>query len=68
MDSDGEIRRYAREAEEMAVRSRNDKERASWLGIAQSWLKMLSSRGPSAEDHFENDAPHARHERSKESH
>ena len=56
MDNDGAIRRYAREAQEMAARSRDEKDRASWLRIAQRCLKMLSPRRWSAEDRLENDA------------
>jgi hypothetical protein len=42
MDKDSEIRRHAREAQEMADRSRNEIDRAWWLRIAQGWLNMLS--------------------------
>ena len=42
MDKDSEIRRHAREAQEMADRSRNEVDRAWWLRIAQGWLNMLS--------------------------
>ncbi len=56
MDNDHEVRRYAAEAQEMADRSWTDADRASWLRIAQSWLKMLSPQSGSAEDRFEDDA------------
>jgi hypothetical protein len=42
MNKDGEIRRHAREAQEMADRSRNEMDRGWWLRIAQGWLNLLS--------------------------
>ena len=41
MDKNDEYRKFAREAQDLADRSRNDTGRASWLRIAQSWLKLL---------------------------
>jgi hypothetical protein len=41
MDKNDEYRKYAREAQNLADRSRNPGDKASWLRIAQSWLNML---------------------------
>ena len=55
MENDREIRRFAHEAQEMADRSKNDADRASWLRIAQSWLAMLPPPARSAQERFEDE-------------
>jgi hypothetical protein len=53
MDKYDEFRKYAREAKDMTDRSRNDADRASWLKIAESWLRMLPEPRHSAEQRFD---------------
>jgi hypothetical protein len=60
MDKYDEYLRYAREAQELADHARNPDDKASWLRIAQSWLKLLPKRDLTLEDRF----AHHVHERS----
>ena len=56
MDKYDEIRKRAHEAQEMADRTRNQADKASWLRIAQSWLNMLPKPRQSAEQRFDTAA------------
>ena len=60
MDKYDEYVRHAREAQDLADHARNTDDRAAWLRIAQSWLKMLPKRDQILEERFE----HHVHERS----
>ena len=53
MDKYDEIRKRAHEAQEMADRTRNQADKASWLRIAQSWMNMLPKPRQSAEHRFD---------------
>lgn len=48
-------RQYAAEAQAQADMAISDRDKASWLKIAQSWLQMLPQRSPTAEERFEAD-------------
>jgi hypothetical protein len=70
MDRQDEYRRYANEAIELADRSKNPSDKASWLQIARKWLDMLPKREATAQEQFDEHAA-ARgtgQERSHESH
>ena len=56
MDTEDEYRRNADECSRMAQNSRRDEDRAAWLRLADSWLRMLG-RTPSSQlgDHNNND-------------
>ena len=51
--SQNSARKRAQEAQEMADRTRNQADKASWLRIAQSWLDMLPKLRQSAEQRFD---------------
>jgi hypothetical protein len=53
MDKYDEYRKYAQEAKNLADRSRNDTDRASWLRIAESWLRMLSAEKRTPQEDFD---------------
>lgn len=53
MDRDEEIRRNAAEAQKWADQAKNDRDRESWLRVAQSWLSLLRKRQQRAADAFE---------------
>jgi hypothetical protein len=53
MDKYAEYRKRAQEAQEMADRTRNQADKASWLRIAQGWLNMLPKPRQSAEQRFD---------------
>ena len=53
MDTYDEYRKRAQEAQEMADRTRNQADKASWLRIAERWLQMLPKPKPSAEHRFD---------------
>lgn len=48
-------RQYAEEAQALAENAISDRDKASWLKIAQSWLRLLPRRTPTAEERFEAD-------------
>jgi len=52
-------RRYAEECVAMAQRSEDESDKALWLTLAQSWVKLAEhvARGPSWADAAEHDAP-----------
>jgi hypothetical protein len=49
-------RRFAEEAQSRADRALNDRDKASWLKIARSWLEMLPGRTRTAEEQFDDKA------------
>jgi hypothetical protein len=51
-----QYRRYSREAEEQAERAIRDEDRASWLRIAQSWLRLIPRRGRADIERFDAQA------------
>ena len=55
-EQDDKYRRYADEAQFQAERALNDRDRASWLKIARSWLEMLPKRLRTAEERFDDKA------------
>jgi hypothetical protein len=48
-------RQYAEEAQALAEKAISERDKASWLKIAQSWLRLLPQRTPTAEERFEVD-------------
>ena len=49
-DKYDEYRQYAKEAEQRADIALRDEDRASWLRIAQKWLRLLPARGSGSGD------------------
>ena len=47
------FRQQAEEAQKQAERSVSDLDRASWLRIAQSWLRLIKSDKASREEAFD---------------
>lgn len=52
-DRHDQYRRYSLEAEQQAKRALRDEDRASWLRIAQDWLRLIPSRKPTPEESFD---------------
>jgi len=48
-------RQYAEEAQALAEKAISERDKASWLKIAQSWLRLLPQRTLTAEERFEVD-------------
>ena len=44
MDRDEEYRRQAADAQALADRAKNTRDRAAWLRIAQSWLDLIGRK------------------------
>ena len=70
MNRDKEFRRNAAEAQKRADRAKSDEDRASWLRIAQGWLSLISGRGQTEDEAFEERSRTAGtgQDRSNESH
>ena len=54
MDKDDEYRKFAQEAKDLADNSRNPTDKASWLKIAESWLRMLSKEKRTLPETFDD--------------
>lgn len=54
-DKQDKYRQYAAEAQAQAEMAISERDKASWLKIAQSWLQMLPHRNPTAEERFETE-------------
>jgi hypothetical protein len=54
-DQENKYRQYAEEAQALAEKAISDRDKASWLKIAQSWLSLLPQRTPTAAERFEAD-------------
>jgi len=48
-------RQYAEEAQALAEKAISERDKASWLKITQSWLRLLPQRTLTAEERFEVD-------------
>ena len=70
MDREDEYRRYANEAIELADRSKNAADKASWLQIARKWLDMLPKRESTPQEKFDEhvETRGTGQEKSEESH
>ena len=53
-DRDDKYRQYAQEAQTQADRAILERDKASWLKIAQSWLEMLPKRHRSPQEEFDD--------------
>jgi hypothetical protein len=53
MSSDDEYRKQAAEAEKQARHTHSDRDRESWLRIAQGWMSLLRRRAQSDEQDFD---------------
>jgi hypothetical protein len=53
MDKYEEYRKRADEAQALADRTQNPKDKAAWLRIAQGWMAMLPKPKQSAEERFD---------------
>lgn len=56
MNKADEYRRHARDAQELTDKSLRPSDKAAWLRIAQSWLRLLRSDGPTPEQRFDEAA------------
>ncbi len=69
MDRDEEYRRQAADAQVLADKAKNTRDRAAWLRIAQSWLDLLGrTETPSDRFHAEADVKGTGQEPSPSSH
>ena len=69
MGLEDEYRRNVRECERMAENSKSDADRASWLRIAQQWLRMLrAARGNETVQKDQSSWPESKDDDSKASH
>jgi hypothetical protein len=55
-DKEEEYHRYAAEAQMQANRAISERDKASWLKIAQSWLQLLPKSAVTAQDRFDDQA------------
>lgn len=55
-DKEDEYRQYAEEAQAQADKAISERDQASWLKIAQSWLQLLRKRSSSAQEKFDDQA------------
>jgi hypothetical protein len=53
MSKSDEYRANAEECQNMARRSQHPGEKATWLQMAQDWLRMIPQADPSASDKFD---------------
>jgi hypothetical protein len=54
VDKDDEYRRFAREALDLADRSNNNEDKATWLRIAQKYLDLLPKRERTLAEQFDD--------------
>jgi hypothetical protein len=50
MNKYDEFRKFAQEAQELANRAKNPADKAAWLKIAESWLRLLPKPRATAEE------------------
>jgi hypothetical protein len=55
-NKEDEYRQYAEEAQTQADRACSERDKASWLKIAQGWLQLLPKRGATAQEKFDDQA------------
>ena len=53
MNKYDEYRKFAQEAQDLANRAKNPADKAAWLKIAESWLRLLPKPRVTAEETFE---------------
>ena len=53
MGKSDEYRAHAEECQRMARRARNPADKATWLAMAEDWLRMLPKQRQSASDRFD---------------
>jgi hypothetical protein len=70
MSKSDEYRANADECQKMARLAKHPGEKATWLQMAQDWLRMIKQPGPSASDKFDaaEQAQGTRQERSDSEH
>jgi hypothetical protein len=56
MDKNDEYRKFAQQAQDLADRTKNPADKASWLKIAESWLRMLPKPRATKQENFDTEA------------